>query len=148
MVALWMLRWRQVCPSQQTGTRRGDVAGTQNKVMRALDCTVINFMQSAMGARRDPFDTVRGNFVEWDRVYPGAEIYRLTHVQLAVLNERCIVYPPGFSPELERSFQLPVASSLRAIAVRGCLRREHLQATDQVPRGVPLKLFCGHSCGS
>jgi len=65
---------------------------SQNKVMRALDCAVINFLHGSIEVANDrPFDTVRGVFVEGARVYPGAEIYRLTHVQLAVLNESCIL---------------------------------------------------------
>ncbi|MCL2716664.1 MAG: hypothetical protein FWD68_19420 [Alphaproteobacteria bacterium] len=74
-------------------TNRDSPKGTsQNKVMRALDCAVINFLHSFMEVVNDrPFDTVRGVFVEGARVCPGAEIYRLTHVQLAVLNERCIL---------------------------------------------------------
>jgi|SRR5215813_8274742 len=64
---------------------------SQNKVMRALDCAVINFLHSSMAAQgQPPFDTVRGLFVEGGPVYPGAEIYRLTHAQIAVLNEKCV----------------------------------------------------------
>lgn len=64
---------------------------SQNKVMRALDCAVLNFLHSSMKATdQPPFDTVRGLFVEGKPVYPGAEIYRLTHAQIAILNEKCI----------------------------------------------------------
>lgn len=64
---------------------------SQNKVMRALDCAVINFLHTTMAALgRPPFDSVRGLFVEGAPVYPGAEIYRLTHAQIAVLNENNI----------------------------------------------------------
>lgn len=64
---------------------------SQNKVMRALDCAVINFLHSSMARdKRPPFDTVRGVFVEGKPVYPGAEIYSLTHAQISVLNEGCI----------------------------------------------------------
>jgi hypothetical protein len=64
---------------------------SQNKVMRALDCAVINFLHTTMAAQgKPPFDTVRGLFVEGGPVYPGAEIYRLTHAQIAVLNDKNI----------------------------------------------------------
>jgi len=66
--------------------------GSQNKVMRVPDCAVINYLNDLMEEEKGrPFDTVRGLFVEGPRVYEGAEIYRLTHVQLAVLNEKCII---------------------------------------------------------
>ena len=77
--------------------------GSQNKVMRALDCAVINFLhRSVKVEKKRPFDTVRGLFVEGARVYPGAEIYRLTHVQLALLNDNCImgVFHPREVPAL------------------------------------------------
>ncbi len=64
---------------------------SKNRVMRALDCAVLNFLHSSMAAKGEPaFDTVRGLFVEGEPVYPGAEIFRLTHAQIAVLNEKCI----------------------------------------------------------
>jgi len=66
--------------------------GNRNKVRRALDCAVINFLHDSMELKRQrSFDTVRGVFAEGARIYPGAEIYRLTHVQVAVLNEKCII---------------------------------------------------------
>ena len=64
---------------------------SQNKVMRFLDCAVINYLHDSMAAKSmPPFDTVRGLFVEGQPAYPGAEIFSLTHAQIAVLNERCI----------------------------------------------------------
>ena len=71
--------------------RNSPKGASQNKVMRALDCAVINFLHTTMAALgKPPFDTVRGLFVEGGPVYPGAEIYRLTHAQIAVLNEENI----------------------------------------------------------
>jgi hypothetical protein len=64
---------------------------SQNKVMRYLDCAVINYLHDSMAARSiEPFDSVRGLFVEGKPVYPGAEIFSLTHAQIAILNEKCI----------------------------------------------------------
>lgn len=61
---------------------------SQNKVMRHLDCAVLNYLHQMMkDAGQPPFDTIRGLFVEGDRAYPGSEIYRLTHSQIAVCNE-------------------------------------------------------------
>lgn len=59
----------------------------KDKVMRRLDCAVLNHL-----VVNDPkgFDTVRGLFVEGRRVYPGAEIYEKTHAEIAVRNAACI----------------------------------------------------------
>jgi hypothetical protein len=64
---------------------------SQNKVMRALDCAVINFLHKTMADNNEPpFDTVRGVFVEGKPIYLGAEIFSLTHAQIAILNEKNI----------------------------------------------------------
>jgi hypothetical protein len=59
----------------------------KDKVMRKLDCAVLNHLIA--NAERD-FDTVRGLFVEGDPVYDGAEIYEKTHAEIAVRNPKCI----------------------------------------------------------
>jgi transposase-like protein len=59
----------------------------EDKVMRLLDCAVINHL--AENAEQ-PFDTVRGLFVEGDKLYPGAEIFHKSHAEIAVRNSACI----------------------------------------------------------
>jgi hypothetical protein len=64
---------------------------TQNRVIRTLDCAILNYVHTTNeNAGLAPFDTVRGVFVEGDPVYPGSEIYRKTHIQIAVRNRACI----------------------------------------------------------
>ncbi len=64
---------------------------SQNKVMRYLDCAVINHLHETMAANGlPPFDSVRDLFVEGSPAYDGSEIYRLTHAQIAIRNEACI----------------------------------------------------------
>jgi hypothetical protein len=64
---------------------------SQNKVMRHLDCAVMNHLHQIMEDGKQPaFDTIRGLFVEGERAYPGSEVYKLTHVQIAVCNENSI----------------------------------------------------------
>lgn len=38
----------------------------------------------------EPFDTVRGMFVDGEKVYSGSGIYRKSHIQIAVRNSNCI----------------------------------------------------------
>lgn len=59
----------------------------KDKVMRRLDCAVLNHL---VVSNPNGFDTVRGLFVEGKRVYPGAEIYEKTHAEIAVRNTACI----------------------------------------------------------
>ncbi len=64
---------------------------SQNKVMRHLDCAVINYLHTTMDAQSiHPFDSVRGLFVEGLPAYKGGEIYRLTHAQIAIRTDSCI----------------------------------------------------------
>jgi hypothetical protein len=63
--------------------RKAPKDNRKDKVMRFLDCAVINHLVETS----DPsFDTVRGLFVEGDRVYKGGELYHKTHVEVAVRN--------------------------------------------------------------
>ena len=59
--------------------------------MRDRDCMVIN---TAVRLQRemqyDPFDTVRGAFVEGKPIYPGAKLNSKTHIQICVRNPDCI----------------------------------------------------------
>lgn len=65
---------------------RGD-----DKPARFLDRAV---MQTLHGIRKekkaDEYDSVRGAFLEGERVYPGAGFRTHTHIQICVRNENCI----------------------------------------------------------
>jgi hypothetical protein len=63
-----------------------------DRVLRFLDCAVINHLHNAIDADPDvpPFDTVRGMFTEGAEVYPGCGFKEKTHVQIAVRNKACI----------------------------------------------------------
>lgn len=70
------------------------VKGDSNadRVLRFLDCAVINHLHNAIAADPDvpDFDTVRGVFTEGGDVYPGCGFKEKTHVQIAVRNKACI----------------------------------------------------------
>ncbi len=82
-----------------------DVKGSKegDKLLRYLDCAVIrhlheNIEDEVRQARNkgtsplvQPFDTVRGLFVEGENVYPGGGFYQKTHTQIAVRTETCIM---------------------------------------------------------
>lgn len=69
--------------------------GGRDKLMRDLDCVVINWC--LRGDKR--FLTVRGAFWEGEEVYPGAGIMKESHIQIAVRDPSCIL--GVFRPNLE-----------------------------------------------
>jgi len=63
---------------------------SETKVLRFLDCAVIESLHAASEKKGIKFDTVRGTFSEGEGVYPGSGILELTHSQIAVRNLACI----------------------------------------------------------
>ena len=63
---------------------------------RRLDCLVINYFRSQISDAE--YQTVRGVFAEGPPAYDGAMIMSETHVQVSVLDRRCIlgVFRPTF----------------------------------------------------
>jgi hypothetical protein len=63
-----------------------------NKKLRPeLDCAVINWLHYIR--KRDdeePFDSVKGAFIEGDPIYASANFMQKTHIQIAVRNPKCI----------------------------------------------------------
>ena len=71
---------------------------TNTEYMRNLDCLVINVAVTLQKVcKKQPFDTVRGAFLEGDPIYPGARLYSNTHIQICVRNPQCICgyFRPG-----------------------------------------------------
>jgi hypothetical protein len=81
-------------PIPKNGNPKG--AKDKDRVLRFLDCAVLRHLHSIIDTLSiedpsiEPFDTVRGMFVEGGRVYKGSGIYRKSHVQIAVRNSACI----------------------------------------------------------
>jgi len=67
------------------GTRQRD------RVLRKLDCAVVNWVldEFAQGGRN--YQTIRGVFVEGKRAYPGGGIMLKSHIQIAVRDPHCII---------------------------------------------------------
>lgn len=67
-------------------------SGNRDKLLRFLDCAVIRNLHAMIDddAVIEPFDTVRGLFVEGAQTYPGSGFNAQTHTQIAVRNESCI----------------------------------------------------------
>ena len=60
------------------------------KILRELDCLIIEHGVSLVADQGYKFDTVYGYFQEGEAAYPGSEIREKTHIQIAVRNLDCI----------------------------------------------------------
>jgi hypothetical protein len=81
----------------------------KDKIIRELDCAVIEFMHSQIQQAIDdqkyksnlkPFDSVRGVFTEGSPIFPGAGINEKNHIQICIRNSDCI--KGFFKPRKER----------------------------------------------
>ena len=58
---------------------------------RNLDCAVIQTLHDIRrNSGQPPIDTVRGVFIEGDRIYQSSGFYEKTHTQVCVCNSDCI----------------------------------------------------------
>jgi hypothetical protein len=62
---------------------------TSDLKARRLDCLVINYFRATVASAQ--YQTVRGVFPEGVPAYDGAMIMSETHVQVAVVDQRCIL---------------------------------------------------------
>jgi hypothetical protein len=62
----------------------------QDRLIRRLDCAVINMTCKLLESEGMPVDTVKGMFTEGGPAYEGGGIMRHTHTQIAVRNPACI----------------------------------------------------------
>lgn len=64
---------------------------TKDKLLRKLDCAVIEHLHASMeDSGNEPFDSVRGLFMEGQPIYDGSGFLAKTHVQICVRNPNCI----------------------------------------------------------
>ncbi len=71
--------------------RNRTVKGSTDKLLRELDCAVIeNLHDMQRQTKFEPFDSVRGVFVEGDELYPGAGFHDKNHIQICIRNPNCI----------------------------------------------------------
>lgn len=63
----------------------------QDRLLRFLDCAVFRHLHKTVeDAELEPYDTIRGMFVEGGEAFPGSGIARKTHTQIAVRTGDCI----------------------------------------------------------
>lgn len=68
-----------------------NVGNSGDLLLRYLDCSVLEHLHFVNGRfGHQPYDSVRGVFVEGNPVYEGAGIYDKTHVQICIRNPNCI----------------------------------------------------------
>jgi hypothetical protein len=65
--------------------------GGADLLLRKLDCAVINHLHAIRhAANLPPFDTVKGVFLEGDRIYAQSGFFEKTHIQICVRHPDCI----------------------------------------------------------
>lgn len=65
--------------------------GTKDRLLRHLDCAVINRLHSLRERLGQPaYQTVRAGFHEGDELYPGSGFFTKNHIQIAILDKSCI----------------------------------------------------------
>jgi hypothetical protein len=80
-----------VYTNEQEIPKNKAVKGSKDKLLRELDCAVIeNLHTMQRQIQFDPFDSVRGVFVEGDELYPGAGFHDKNHIQICIRNPNCI----------------------------------------------------------
>ncbi len=61
---------------------------TPDKAGRKLDCAVLNALHELRkDNKQEPYDSVRGPFLEGDPIYEGAGFRSHSHIQICVLND-------------------------------------------------------------
>jgi len=65
-----------------------NVSGSKDRLLRRLDCAVIENLHTLN--TENPFDSVRGVFIEGDPLYEGAGFNEKNHIQICVRNPNCI----------------------------------------------------------
>jgi len=78
---------------QPTKNSPGRGAVGDDRLVRKLDCAVINLLNATedLGKDRVYYQSVRGVFEEGEEAFPGACIRAKTHIQVAVRDPRCVL---------------------------------------------------------
>jgi hypothetical protein len=67
--------------------------GGADALLRELDCAVINHLHQVRASARtplQPFDSVKGVFLEGGQIYEGSGFFCKTHIQICIRNLACI----------------------------------------------------------
>lgn len=68
-----------------------DLKNNKGLLIRELDCAVIQRVhQYNRESNKQPFDSIRGVFIEGDPVYDNSGFMEKTHIQLCIINTNCI----------------------------------------------------------
>jgi hypothetical protein len=75
-------------------------------LLRRLDCAVINMVHKFYSdENKSSFDSVRGLFLEGERVYDDAGFFKESHIQICVRNPNCI---KGYFRVIEPDSNFPI----------------------------------------
>lgn len=69
------------------------IPGSSNpneKMLRELDCAVLEYLHGEVDKSEKPYDSVRCAFVEGEPIYEDSAFYEKTHIQVCIRNLKCI----------------------------------------------------------
>lgn len=79
---------KRASPLPKNSSPKGE---THDLLLRRLDCAVIETIHAFyMSAKKPPFDTARGVFVEGKPLYQNSGFHGKTHIQVCVRKDSCI----------------------------------------------------------
>lgn len=69
-----------------------NIKNNNDWLLRDLDCAVIQQIKefNSYNDKYEPFDSVRGVFIEGNALYPTSGFREKTHIQICVINPNCI----------------------------------------------------------
>lgn len=68
-----------------------DIKDNTDVLLRRLDCAVIQYLHKInKNANLEPYDSIRGVFIEGEEIYPTSGIKTKTHIQICVVNPNCV----------------------------------------------------------
>jgi hypothetical protein len=77
---------------EAAGKQLPENTGGQDRLRRALDCEVINYLHGMLERENaEPYGSVRAAFLEGDPIYPKAGFHKETHIQMCVRNPDLIM---------------------------------------------------------
>ena len=101
-----ILKWETETQGYELPENR-NIGKNTDLLIRELDCAVIeraHYYREEKGL--DPFDSVRGTFIEGKPIYPNAGFRDKTHIQICIRNPNCI--KGYFSPNTVNDDYRPV----------------------------------------
>ena len=89
LVSEYFGHYNDICITNGTDLPKNKGEG-KDRPLRILDCAVIESLLSYLDDKFEPYDSVRGVFVEGQALFSGSSFRQKDHIQLCIRNAACI----------------------------------------------------------